>query len=265
MAFTVNGCGTRVVAGRGILKWTSRWNCPADFDGLFCFCLFYLPLIPYRAVHAFDWYLSTGKFDFRSQEKDDTDFCRTFPIRWTSGLLLRTYLRPWLLAILYLSSCFLAGVAFGVVTGKLTFTETRWFYPPCSAVVAASLGSLLVLRATDRRERDVRRILGPAERYGGDPVTWTDERLAKAGSAQALFGADSYADAVEPMLASGEYARAMFAARLTLALGLRQGDPATGEQLTDRVLMDTGVQEALVEVRRNPERWCARMNRGYRS
>src|SRR5262245_63157194 len=110
MGWTVHGCGIRIVPARGFVRWRKGLFSPADFDGLSCFCLFYLPLVPYGAVHAYDWYISSKQFDMRRGEWDKTDYCNVLPIRWDLELTLRAYLRPWLIALFYLSAMFSFGL-----------------------------------------------------------------------------------------------------------------------------------------------------------
>src|SRR5438067_11057216 len=86
MPYSVNGCGTRIFGGRGHL----RWGGPPDFDGLECFCLFSLPLVPYRAVHTYEWQFSAWWEPRRSA------CCQSLTLRWSPELVCRTLLRHWL-------------------------------------------------------------------------------------------------------------------------------------------------------------------------
>jgi hypothetical protein len=260
MAFTINGCGTRICGGRSFVKWTNRWFAPADFDGLECFCLLHLPLIPYRALHTYDWKTSVGERSQMFGTQPIEHSCRSVPISWSFGLVVQTFLRSWLWLLVILG----AGCLIGSIFGDHLRTTKGWTFFFVGVVLEEiGLGTWLVLWLLDRRNRNIRRVLGPTEVYACDPVTWTDDQLARVRKARDLFGTDSYADAVEPLLEAGDFARAMLAARLTAALGRRLGN-RTGEALTDMILTDPEVREALAEVRRDPQRWYKVMNAGTR-
>jgi hypothetical protein len=257
MAFTINGFGAQIFSARGHVKWSNHWNCPADFDGLECFCLFYLPILPYRALHAYDWYKDAGEYNPNWGGRTITHGCRSMCIRWTFGLVVRTYLRAWLVVPALIGFMFLVGAVFG---DRLETAKGWSFFLAGLLLTLIGVCGRFLLWLTDARNRDIRLILGPSEMFGADPATWTDDRLAKVRKPGKLFGADSYAEAVDLMLQEGEYARAMFAARLTVALGQRLGARSTGEALTHQVLTDPDVREALALVRRDRQRWYTVMN-----
>jgi hypothetical protein len=93
-------------------------------------------------------------------------------------------------------------------------------------------------------------VLGPHAAGSSDPATWR-KALLNSHPGPAAFAATSCAEAVPLLLEAGELGRAMMAARLCVALEARR----EGERLTDRVLKDEGVRQALKEVRRDALAW----------
>jgi hypothetical protein len=126
-------------------------------------------------------------------------------------------------------------LAFGVTFYGLLygFGETQILFLQCGLApfVACGLG-YIVLWVTDRRPREIRRLLGPHELGQSDPATWTAESLASVRLPPQMFRTESFADAVPMLLEKGDRSSAMWAARLTVALE----DAKTGEALTDCVL-----------------------------
>src|SRR4051794_3035468 len=74
MPMTINGFGTSVCGSRGNVGWGS-------FDAMEWLVALYMPLIPYKAIHTFDW---------------NGEQYRAIPIRWSFGLMVRTFLGRWL-------------------------------------------------------------------------------------------------------------------------------------------------------------------------
>ncbi len=214
MAYTFNGIGTSVCPGRGLTAWGGL----PDADALECVTVFYVPVYPYRAVHVFNG--------------DGTTY-EQIPIRWSPALVLHALGRRWLGTIL------VAGVIAAVV-GAFEAFNTRARNPMlglrlgCVAVALAA-GSCLgwaALRLLDRRTRAIRRLLGRHVFGSSDPACWTAPLLARVPPPGKAFGTATYADAVLPLLVLGDFGRAMWAARLAVALE----NPAVGEALTDAIL-----------------------------
>lgn len=247
MPYSINGCGTRVIGARGFV----RWGGPPDHDALECFCLFYLPLIPYKAVHTFGWSFGGG-FGVGNMGS-----YRQVPIRWTWDLVVVGLLRSWLGLPLVLG-------LFLVLIGIIGREDLVLRLLAGVAGVVLADGSLLgwwVLWFLDQRHRNLRYVLGPHQAGSSDPATWTDDLLDGIHDPRDLFGTDTFADAVEPLLEAGDYSRAMWAARLTVALE----DRSTGEGLTILILGDPDVKDALREVRKSPQRWNRVMTGGAHS
>jgi hypothetical protein len=216
------------------------WGGTPDRDALECLVFLYLPLIPYKTVHAFNW--------------QGTQY-RAIPIRWSWGLVARGMLRRWLWA-----SCIL-----GIICGAIAVTEGRGAAMPGFSVGMLVLGVIGVgvsalgwwaLAASDRRNREIRRLLGPHQFGSSDPATWTDDLLRAAHGPREAHGTATFADAVPRALAAGALSRAMWAARMSTALE----DRAIGEMLTDTVRDDPKVQDALAQVRRDVHCWSQVMN-----
>jgi hypothetical protein len=260
MAQSYYGCGTCFVPSRSIVRWRRSWFVPHDYDGLECFCLFLMPIVPLRAIHAFDWTMASREWDWRTGERDDTDFCQSLPIRWDADLVLRAYVRRWAGAAAWFGAMFGGALFYGLVAQRVTLAEALGEFC-CFSFVGILAGSVLGLTwLTDQRRRDICRILGPAEEYGGDPATWTDERLDDFGPASSSFGTATFAEAVPRLLEGRDLARAMLAARLSL-----MRDPpgaASSDSATDLVLRSDELRQALAIVRSDPTAWYREMNRG---
>jgi hypothetical protein len=221
---TVNGFGTAVCGSRGDVGWGSC-------DAMECFVALYLPLIPYKAIHTFDW---------------NGQRYRAIPIRWSLELVVRTFVGRWAFVLVVIGVCCLFGVL-----GDRSGLWPLWALLALLFVGLAVLAWVL-LRVTDRRNKDIRRVLGANTIGNCDPAHLPDDLLEQmAGEPRLAYGTERFADAVELMLEQGSYARAMWAARVCVA----QEDPHLGEELTDRILHDPQVVEALEEVRRDGRAW----------
>jgi hypothetical protein len=124
-------------------------------------------------------------------------------------------------------------------------------------LIATGIVGRVVGVVTDRHNHAIRCVLGPHEFGSSDPATWTRDLLKCVAGPQS-YGAQSYTAAVPLLLDTGEFARAMWTARLAVALENR----AEGEQLTDSVLRNAQVQQALKAVRRDPFAWSRVMKPG---
>src|SRR5262245_42463778 len=133
MPFTMNGIGTSVCGSRGDVGWGSH-------DAMECFVVFFMPIIPYKAMHTFDW---------------QGEQYRAIPIRWSWGLTLRTFAKPWSWGV-GLVGCLL------LFFSLIEFTKGR---PLAMAFLAAGLPlvglgilGLVLLHFTDRRNKAIRRV-----------------------------------------------------------------------------------------------------------
>jgi hypothetical protein len=228
MPYMINGCGTTVIKGRGDVGWGS-------FDAVEWFVLFYTPLFPIRQVHTFGW----SGVNYRQ-----------IPIRWSAALVARSFLRGWnWLFIAVGCILLLMGCTVFVRATPNDFVECVVMLALGGLLAATGLILYLVLRATDRRASDLRRVLGPHQLGSCDPAMM---KQPMNPDPRALYGTDCYADAVPALLDAERFSRAMWAARLSTAWE----DPALGEELTDHILRHPGVPEAIEQVRRNPRGWA---------
>jgi hypothetical protein len=240
MPYTVNGIGTSICPGRGFAKWGGT----ADSDALECLTIFYVPILPFKAIHAFHW---AG------------NIYSHVPIRWSVGLLVHAFGRRWL-------GVLLVTAIVAAVVGAVEFFNPRSRNPSLAIAlfnlswvlaVASALGWGL-LEMLDRRTRSIRLLLGRHHYGSSDPATWTESLLATLAGPQSLFDAATYADAVLPLLDAGHFSQAMWAARLSAACE----NAATGEQLTNAILDYPGVADAVRAVHQSPESWAGIMQMG---
>src|SRR5262249_23708421 len=157
--------------------------------------------VPYRALHTYDWSTSRGERDPTFGGRPIEHACRSVPIRWTGGLVLCTYLRAWLAVPAFLGTMFLLGGLFG---DRLQTARGWTFFLGGVRLAEVGLAGWLLLGWLDRRNRAIRRVLGPSEVYGCDPASWTDDRLAEVRKPRKLFGTDTYTEAVDSLLEAGD-------------------------------------------------------------
>jgi hypothetical protein len=232
MPFTVNGFGTSVCGGRGNVGWGS-------YDAVEWVVAFMMPIIPIKCVHTFDW---------------NGNQYRQLPIRWSGGLILHTFLNRWLWGV---------GIVGGLlmVFGIFALADKATLVSPLlllagAIVIGLAIGAGFLLRATDARNKKVRLVLGAVTIGNCDPAHFTDDTLRQmAGNPSMIYDTPSYARAAEKLLEQGSYAQAMWAARLCVAVE----DAAEGESLTDAILRDPKVAEAIEQVRRDSRSWSELM------
>src|SRR5438270_9194008 len=95
MAQAIYGMGTAVCAARSC-KWGIGFQ-RADCDALECVIIAYLPLLPYKAVHAFNW---SNPATGGSEETGRFVFYEEVPIRWSLDLLVRVFAYRWLAGVM---------------------------------------------------------------------------------------------------------------------------------------------------------------------
>jgi hypothetical protein len=206
-----------------------------------CFVVVFLPILPLKAVHTYDW---------------NGDEYRAIPIRWSFGLVAQTFVRRWLAALI------VPAVIFGIMwVSQLNKPGNRSEVPThvAGAIAGSCLGLMIIglglMKALDGRNRAIRRVLGPHQFGSSDPATWTEDLLSAAKTPKEMFETSSYAQAVRPMLAKGDFAEAMWAARLTVA----REDATEGERLTDEILGEFRVLDAIARVNADPNCWATVM------
>ncbi len=222
MPMTINGVGTGVVKARGDVGFGS-------YDAMECFVVLFMPIVPYSAIHTFDW---------------NGENYRRIPIAWSPGLVFQAYLQAWRWA-------FLLG---GIVALGICAFEGLMVGAVISLFPLALFGLMTwLLRASSRRTCNIRRLIGPYPLGSCDPAQLVGEaQNAFHRNPQRAYGAPTFAEAVVVMLGQGRFSTAMWAARLSTVFEA----PSRGEELTDEVLGHPDVQTALEEVRRNPGCWA---------
>jgi hypothetical protein len=232
MPFTINGVGTSVCDSRGHVNWGGG----NDHDALECLVILFVPVMPIKAVHTFDW---------------NGNQYRQIPIRWSGALVAYAFLRRWLLV----------SIVIGVILGFAGFADKTGASAALIVIgglmVAGSSVGLWLIRQSDQRTRDIRRVMGPHDLGSSDPATWPESLLQGVKPAKDSFGTLYYAEAVAARLAVGDFSGAMWAARLSTALEGRH----SGEELTKAVLEYPGVREAIEVVRQDPKRWAEVMRK----
>jgi hypothetical protein len=218
MPFMINGCGTTVYWASG----DKRTGC---FDAVEWFVIFFAPLIPLKCVHTFNWSGRTY---------------RAVPLRWSWGLVGRSFLggwRWWLIGLGVLMLLIVGPITLEVAVkggknpsgliGGLLFTAAALM------VGLSGVFAHVVIVVTDARNRRIRKLLGPYQLGNADPALLRDPPDYDPAE---MFGTPSFADAAADLLQDDKYEDAMWAARLCVALE----DRAEGERLTDDVLAEAG-------------------------
>lgn len=228
MPTSLNGIGTAYAGFRAPIYWTAtrfflfRSESRPDHDAVEAFVILFVPIVPMRAFHTFQW---------------QGEHCRAIPIRMTSALIARAYLRTAFLVpagILFAAALIGAIVCVAAPSLKV-FAWTGGFIAGFAIAVAALRG----LDRLDRRTRDVRLVLGPHELGSSDPALWPPDILERTQPPEIAQAHDA--------LARGEFATAIAAARLAVARGMPDG-----ERLTDEILGDPRIVEVLPALRKAP-------------
>jgi hypothetical protein len=213
MAFTFNGIGTSFCFARG--------SGDTGGDALECFVFAYMPIVPLRAVHL---YGESGGFvgsKFQS-----------VPLKSSGSLILRVYLKYWMLTPLVIGAI-LAGLNTwrlcrdGTTSGNDGPLAIGW------AMTIFCLFLYFILWRTDRRNRQIRRLMGSHEFGTSDPAMWDRSVLSAVRPSRELFGTETFMAAVPVLLEQRDHRGAMWAARLAAALEVAE----TAERLTDEVLL----------------------------
>jgi hypothetical protein len=150
----------------------------------------------------------------------------------------------------------LSGMGFPVlallsfVRGLQGFSDGGWFLLGAIlsfVLLAGSIGGWIWLRSVNRRDQDIRLVLGTHAWGSSDPCYWHDSLFSWVKPA-ATLGAPTFADLARGWLAASQWSWAMWAARLSAALE----DETYGEQMTDTILATAAVEERLRLVRKEP-------------
>jgi hypothetical protein len=232
------GFGEAICKGRGFV----RWGQEADCDSVVFVTALFVPMYALKTIHTYDW---------------NGSHCQAIPIRGSWALVVSAYLRR----ILY--GPLTVGLLLTLVIGISLFDRGEGLEKMRVTLVLVIVPLLGVsgfgfwfLSHADQRCCKIRWVLGRHNFGSSDPAVWTEELLKTMANTRELFGKDSYAEAVFPALERKDFSRAMWAARLTVAL--ENGDQ--GEELTDTILQDADVLAAIERIRRDPSSWAQVMN-----
>lgn len=235
-----SGFGEAICKGRGFVRWGQEPDC----DAVVCVMMAGLPFFPRKTLHTYNWNGNT---------------CEAVPIRWSAGLVCRAMLRYWLYALVFVGLLALVLVVLSFLDRGPGIERMRVVVSLASLPFLGLGGlGLWLLSYTDRRARRLRCVLGRHQLGSSDPVTWIADLQKTMPGPQEMFGTESYSVAAYSLLAAGEFARAMLAARLTAALENHD----QGEDLTDAILQDAKVRTAIEQVQKNPESWSEVMHVG---
>lgn len=207
-------------AGQGIFRRKLRQESWWDFDGFEGFPPF-LPMLVFEPLHVWDWRMEATELSLSKRESQYA--FRAIPLRWSLPLLLRAYLRIWLFLPLITGFLFFMSCAHSLPARALGF-----------GLMSVCVAGLVGLWALNVRDCEIRAALGRHRLGTSDPATWTDDLRGLIAPASTWFKTDSFAAAVESLLAQQRYCDAMWAARLCVALE----DPERGEEATTRVLRE---------------------------
>lgn len=220
----------------------------SDYDAVLFIQIFGFPLIPIRAAHIFR---HQDTWSFSPQ-------CEWHPIRWSFSLVLCAWLRRtcWVMLVYAIPLLVLAILVIvvnndpqGVLLLKL-----------CITVLVGCPIILGLLRWLDRRNREIRTVIGNWRLGSGDPATFDRAWMTDCEFSlpQPLYGVDTFAQGAVNSIRMHNWWGAMFAARLCLLLE----DEQVGKELTDTILNDPEVRDAIAQVRASPERWHALLGPG---
>lgn len=238
--YSVNGFGTAVFTSRGLIKWDSNME---DGDSVLAVCVMGIPVIPYRAVHTSNWeYAETDR------GVPDGFRYRAFPIRWSWGLVAAAFIKQ-----LWIWVCIAAGffVMLAILGPAGQWGVRLIFAGIAVALIAIAVPTHMALKRADRRHRDIRLILGRHVLGSSDPAYWSPKIIRHIRGPRETFATDTFAAAARARMAAKDYEPAMYAARLSTALE----DRRAGQQLTDEILRQPNVQDALSQLRAEPKDW----------
>lgn len=217
-------------AGSGIFRRRHGKQNWWDFDGFDGFPPF-LPVFVFEPLHVWDWHMHSTEADWT--KRTSLYAYRAIPLRWSPGLLARTFLLRWIWLPLVTGLLFSLSATHGLIAKAAGF----WLFSLCAIVVAG-------LWMLNRRDQQIRLLLGRHRLGASDPVTWTSDLLALVAPASAWFRTTTFAEACDLLLGQKKPAEAMWAARLCEAIE----DPEQGRELTSRVLRDPAAREHLASI-----------------
>jgi hypothetical protein len=237
--------GNNLAGRRGWIKWKKEnvvgVGGETDCDTYYAFIVFGFPVRMISLIHLFGVSKIAGP--------------RTYiPLRMDRGFTRAAVMDGvGLLAMIFLFAAFALGCG-----SLVKSTQT-----PLTLCIALGIGGGLCLlagvglwiygrrnRLDDRRDVDIRLILGKHEWGSSDPIYWTDEFLADVVEPVERFECDTYAKLTSTFIETQTWCAAMWAARLCAATE----DSQQGETLTESILARPGVQAILKSLRLDASR-----------
>jgi hypothetical protein len=180
---------------------------------------------------------------------------RAYAIRLRSdrGFRWRALLEPWAFLAAFL---LLVTVLLTALLGAIAWMEQKPVIRHAivigAGVVAlvACVAFLRLGKRADRRNKDIRLVLGTHSWGSSDPAFWHADLASLLVDPRATKDGKSFAELARRFAAEKDWSRAMWCARLST---LREHE-VEGERLTDELLATPDVRERLRRVRKKPER-----------
>lgn len=221
---------TKFAGRRGEITWPLGAHSKSSrcYDAFVVDSGFMLPFKLGELVHV--WYVATPP-------KGEWQAIRLRP---DPGFRRRVMLGKW---------CTALGILFLAAGAPLWLFVHTFAGPGASFVGAilliAGIVNMFAGSKENARTRDIRLILGKHVWGSSDPGLWPKSIRPMIADAKKKFGVESYAELARQALRKEQWAKAMWAARLLVALG----QDKLGEQLTDEILAAEAIQEPLEYVR----------------
>lgn len=235
MPSTLNGIGSSFCGYAAPIRWAKpgmMGGNTEDHDAMECVVVLFLPLLPIKAVHTFNWAGTR---------------CQTIDLKKNGTLLAAAMFRPWLMALFVASS-------FGILISGTALAAPQRDWLPAAAGLVLSLGVFAgavfgwrKLKSLHRRSRDLRLVMGPHPLGSSDPATWADDVLDSVLRDAPAQDARELVTAGQQALKAGNAPMAMWHARLAVGLG-----DAGGETLTDEILRNPEIVRKLDGFRAKP-------------
>ena len=189
----------------------------------------FVPFLVGNLVHV--WDIPQSRFDT----------CKAIKLRPNASLKKRVLIADWA-AVGGVMSLLLCGKYWDRLSA---FGGLLILLPSIAMVVMG-----IILMREPPRVRRIRLVLGTHAWGSSDPATWGKSIRNDVVDPRIGFGVESYSALAERAIADEDWCKAMWAARLCVAVE----DTRTGENLTDAILADQEVQICIRLVRRSPQR-----------
>ncbi|MBI4751902.1 MAG: hypothetical protein HY774_25740 [Acidobacteria bacterium] len=220
MPYSVNGVGT------GLIKASKERNIDGciQYDAIEAFMLFYIPIIPYKAIHV----LAIWQAGYE-QEK-----YQSIKLKSSSRLVAKGMLNGWGNVLLIFGGG--AFLFFSFVTLTMSRPSNIKDYMFLSGMMGLFLigvfckAAWYLLNDTDER---IKNIIGPHDLGTSDPFDWPDE-IAQSVIKHLVAGANgqTLVEIANQALAEQNRAKAMFCVRLAM----RGGQNPAAQKLFDQMM-----------------------------